>query len=84
MNKETAINEFIERLENLHEVEYGDFKRKLSNYILRLEQGLQTHDSKSESLFRTMRNKAIYNPSGNIEETRLDTIELAEKLKLIV
>ena len=80
MEQTPVVSEFVYKVENLHEIEYGDFKRKLSNYILRLEQGLNSKDPQVKSILRSLRNKIIFNPNGDIESSRADALELAEKL----
>lgn len=72
------VTEFIKRLENLYEVEYGDFKRKVGLYINRLEQGVTGPQSKS--VINEMRNTVLYGPIADIEIVREKTIALAKKL----
>ncbi|MCB0357146.1 MAG: hypothetical protein KDD40_09070 [Bdellovibrionales bacterium] len=80
-NKSAALDKFENYLTHLHEVEYGDFKRKLSLYILRLEQAYGANANiQVKKLFNEMREKAIYNPTGNIEITRVEIMDLAKKL----
>lgn len=72
------INEFIRRVENLYEVEYGDFKRKLGHYINRLEQ--EVTDAESRRIIHEMRHQIVYNPLGDIEVAREKAIKYATDL----
>lgn len=78
MNQQ-AIVKFVNLLENLHEVEYGDFKRKLSLYILRLEQGYGSSPMVKQ-VVKKMRDRVIYDPDGNIENTRAEVLEIVKEL----
>ena len=83
MEKE-VVEKFEQQVQWLHEVEYGDFKRKLSLYILRLQQGLQSNRPKVVELIESMRDTVIYNPVGDIEITRAKVLDTVEKLKPLV
>ena len=75
-----AVEKFEYYVKHLHEVEYGDFKRKLSLYILRLEQAYGNNSPQVKKLIKDMREKAIYSPTGNIEMTRAEILEMAKKI----
>ena len=81
MSQNSAIEKFENYVKNLHEIEYGDFKRKLSLYILRLEQGYGKKDARSQKIFHQMRDKTIYNADGNIDNSRAIVLDLAKSLK---
>ena len=77
-----AVESFIKKVSNLYEVEYGDFKRKVGQYILRLESEL-SHDLKTKEalkLIEDMKMITVYVPTGDIEETREKVLELARRL----
>lgn len=81
MENTQFITAFSNRVRNLHEVEYGDFKRKLSLYLSRLEGDLRAHDIADRGqLIQQMRQVTIYNPSGDIEGTRHTVMLLADQL----
>lgn len=73
------VSEFIKRVENLYEVEYGDFKRKVGHYINRLEQGLT--DPASRAILNEMRYHVLFSPIADIEVAREKTLQLARKLQ---
>lgn len=75
----SQVNEFIKRVENLYEVEYGDFKRKVSLYINRLDQGVT--DPSKRAIITKMRNDLLFGPIADIEIMREKTLELAKKLQ---
>lgn len=76
-----AVNDFIEKIEWIHEVEAGDFRRKLGLYLLRLEQkvpaGEQTPAFKK--MAASIRQNYIYCPSDDLEKNREEILELARK-----
>ncbi len=80
----SPISKFRHYVKDLHEIEYGDFKRKLSLYILRLEQGLPKSDaqtnSQSRRIISAMREIAIYNPQADIDTVREEILDLANQL----
>ncbi|MCB9024922.1 MAG: hypothetical protein H6625_01275 [Bdellovibrionaceae bacterium] len=80
MNQDLAIEKFENYVGNLYEIEYGDFKRKLSLYILRLEQGCDNTSPKVARVIKKMREKVIYSPDGNIENTRAEVLDLVKEL----
>ncbi len=81
MENTQFITSFTNRIRNLHEVEYGDFKRKLSLYFSRLEGDLRAHNIVDHGhILNQMRQVVLYNPSGDIEGTRQSVIAMAEQL----
>jgi hypothetical protein len=73
------VSEFIKRVENLYEVEYGDFKRKVGLYINRLEQDFK--DPQSRQVIQEMRQVVLYGNHPDIETAREKTLQLARKLQ---
>jgi len=84
MDKEILVDSFYKQIQNLHEVEYGDFKRKLSLYLLRLEQGLTPTSPEVQTLINEMREFVIYSPDGNIENARAEVLDTSEKIRDLV
>jgi hypothetical protein len=76
------ITKFENSVKNIHEIEYGDFKRKLSLYILRLEQSLGSKNKKSHFYISQMKEKVIYNPEGNIDIARDIILEITKKMSV--
>lgn len=74
----SMIQEFIKKVESLHEVEYGDFKRKVGNYVNRLEQRLT--DPHARSIIERIRHVVVYDPPNDILVAREETLQLAEQL----
>lgn len=75
--KEIAVGEFINKVENVYEVDYGDFKRKLSLYIATLEESL---GASSGPVIYKMKKRAIYTSDGDIENTRHAVLDLVKEI----
>lgn len=73
------MESFIKKVSGLYEVEYGDFKRKVGQYVLRLQDELSTEQKTPEVLkiIEEIKMITVYVPSGDIEETRERVLELA-------
>ena len=72
---------FIDQIRWLHEVDYGDFKRKVGLYILRLESSLDPSQKKSvKDLITQMRHEVLYQSHEDVEQTRQSTLKLAEQI----
>ena len=80
-NDQEALKTFIEQIRWLYEPEYGDFKRKVGLYIQRLE---EKHPELAQGLAKDVlaeiKTKVIYNPSGDIEATRRQILQMAHEL----
>lgn len=80
-NDQEALKTFIEQIRWLYEPEYGDFKRKVGLYIQRLE---ETHpelaQGRAKDVLTEIKSKVIYNPSGDIEATRRQILQMAHAL----
>lgn len=74
----SMIREFIKKVESLHEVEYGDFKRKVGQYVNRLEQRLSGPEARS--IIERIRHVVVYDPPNDILVAREETLQLAEQL----
>jgi hypothetical protein len=76
-----AVKTFIDQIRWLYEAEYGDFKRKVGLYIQRLE---ETHpqlvQGRAKEVLSEIKSKVIYNPSGDIEATRRQILQMAHEL----
>ncbi|MCH2534293.1 MAG: hypothetical protein MK008_07630 [Bdellovibrionales bacterium] len=71
MSLQTQVGELKNQIKTLTEVEYGDFKRKVGQYINSFErqsEGQIPSDLKQK--LNTIKDYAIYRPDGNIESTR--------------
>ena len=73
--------DFIDKVQYLHEPEYGDFKRKLGNYIARLARDVDPKDTAAKRALADLKTQIIYRPTGNVEEARRLAIETASRLK---
>ena len=81
MKEQQAVQNFIEQVRWLYEPEYGDFKRKLGLYIQRLEEANPTLTKGANAkLLANMKQSVVYSPSGDIEATRKEVIQLAHQL----
>lgn len=82
MVEQELLQKFIEQVRWLYEPEYGDFKRKVSLYIERLEEALPAHGDASltKKVLEDMRTQVVFNPTGDIESTRRQVIQMAHGL----
>lgn len=78
-----SIDKFKQYLNQLHEIEYGDFKRKLSLYIMRLEESLPSDDILSKRVIATMRERIIYSPKADIDidVAKMEVLDLVKRLE---
>lgn len=77
MSTEDAVTEFKNHIRWLYEPEFGDFKRKVSLYVERLE---QASPALSKTAIDKIRQTALYSPNGDIESTRRQILELSDRL----
>lgn len=81
MEKPDIISSFSDQIRTLHEVDYGDFKRKIALYVRRLHQKLDQDQARVVlDVLQQMNTLVLYNASGQVEETRARVLELAETL----
>lgn len=76
MSLETQVGALKTQIKDLTEVEYGDFKRKVGQYINNFErqsEGQMPSDLKQK--LNTIKDYAIYRPNGDIESTRAKILE---------
>lgn len=86
MSKETElINSYIEKIDELVEVDYGDFKRKLGQYIISIEEVL--HNQRSPEVPKTiadLRRKTLYQTDADVEACRDLALEKLTHLKKVI
>jgi hypothetical protein len=80
MTEKQSVKEFYDKVNWLNEIEYGDFKRKVGLYLNRLEENLKTQNPEAHSLLNRIKDTVVFNPSGEIEATRMKALELSQKL----
>ena len=68
------IQEFINKVTTLQEVDIGDFRRRLSLYITRLEEDLQAQ-GKIKSTLNEIQYIALYKHYSDIESLRNTVLE---------
>jgi hypothetical protein len=74
---DTTVGRFLKKVAELHEPEYGDFKRKVGLYLADLRNDLKTMPDAVRTI-NQLDDVVIYNSNGNVEETRkrvLDAIK---------
>ena len=76
MSAETE--KFISQVESLNEVDYGDFKRKVNQYLNRL---IESGSLKQQDLpvAKEILNRVVFLGPGDVEAGKALTIELAKK-----
>lgn len=82
MREQELLQKFIDQVRWLYEPEYGDFKRKVGLYIERLEEALpdSVDGADTRSVLENMKSTVVFNPSGDIEATRRQVIQMAHGL----
>lgn len=82
MEKSDIISTFSDQIRSLHEIDYGDFKRKTALYVRRLQQKLSPDQARTVlDILQQMNTLVLYNATGHIEETRAKVLEMAEAVK---
>lgn len=78
-----SLDKFKQYVTQLHEIEYGDFKRKLSLYVMRLEESLPAQDILAQRVVATIRDRIIYNPRPgiDIDVAKLEVLDLVKRLE---
>ena len=91
MKENNLIKEFKTKVEDLQEVDIGDFRRRLSLYIDRLEEDLDTAELAGEKFpppfssemrkqfLSKMKDAALYENLEGIEEIRQSVLDELEK-----
>jgi hypothetical protein len=59
MDKNTAIDQFIERVNYLPDTNYGDFKRKLDLAMIRLWQAIGHDSNEADALMWDVKKKVV-------------------------
>ncbi|MGE0763858.1 MAG: hypothetical protein AB7N80_11320 [Bdellovibrionales bacterium] len=82
MDNTNQLGSFIDQIRWLHEVEYGDFKRKVGLYLTRLEKSLDAEKLRAvRDVIAQIRQDVIFNNKDDIEFARRRTLELAELIR---
>tara|TARA_Y100000817_G_C16794682_1_gene516808 strand:+ start:634 stop:870 length:237 start_codon:yes stop_codon:yes gene_type:complete len=74
------VSQFVEKVSQLHEVDYGDFKRKVGQYLNELAEHKDLGRDQ-QRIIMEIRNNVVFVGTGDIETGRKEAISLAEKLK---
>lgn len=78
-----SIQDFSDQVRWLHEIEYGDFKRKLGLYLNRLQSSLEPAQQRAaRDLFDQIRQDVLFNGKDDIEAARQRTLELADQIRV--
>ncbi len=82
MEKADIITTFSDQIRSLHEVDYGDFKRKISLYVRRMAEKFNPDQTRSVlDVLQQLNTLVLYNATGHIEETRARVLDLANTLE---
>ena len=86
MSKDAIIlDNYLEKIDNLVEVDYGDFKRKLGQYIISIEEAL--HNQRSPEVRKTLadlRKAVLYKTDADVESSRDIAMEKISYLKKVI
>lgn len=77
---EEVVKSFIEKVEDLHEAEYGDFKRKVGLYVHRMAEQLNGELNNVVKDLDEMMIKVVYQPTGDVEATRQYALDKAKTI----
>lgn len=73
------IAEFSDNVRWLHEVDYGDFKRKVGLYANRLNEKLTAEQRpKVKDLLERLKQEILYGSIGEVEHARTQALIIAE------
>jgi|GEM_PF-2216756 hypothetical protein len=64
------IAELCEKVKDLNEAEYGDFKRKVNLYLLRTGAELRKTDVEERNKLREIQQQLLYGSNADIESAR--------------
>jgi hypothetical protein len=85
------INEYYDKIDRLVEVEYGDFKRKIGQYLLRLREGLVAAGSGGSSAsgpvaaeIEKLRSLVVFDPNSDIETAREHVLSSLDRIRKLV
>ena len=82
MNNQSDISKFVDQIRFLHEPEYGDFKRKVGTYLLRLQQELDMDSQKRViDLLEKILQEVIFSATGDVEQARHLTVQTLEQIQ---
>ena len=79
MDFENKVVQFIEKVKEVREKDYGDFKRKVSQYLNFLEEQLEAPRLQSD--FKEIRRCILYQALDDVELGREYVIDWAENLR---
>ena len=76
-----SLQRHIDKIDSIVEVDYGDFKRKVNQYLMVIEEqlGAKLRGAQQEIL-SDIKAKVVYHPEFDIEDGREYTIEQLIKL----
>jgi hypothetical protein len=79
---ESPVKQFARLVRETHEVEYGDFKRKVGNYLNRLEEDVGPQAAPElRRWIQEVRVAVLFdNSSSDVEMMKRKTLELARKI----
>ncbi len=88
MGSQRDIDEFLKKIGDIHEVEYGDVKRKVGAYLMRLEESLGHQSSAIKQVMTELKVKLIYRPMGTeplkYEDLNKICLDWSQKLRPLV
>lgn len=77
----SAISNYMQKIDDLAEVDYGDFKRKVGQYLLRIEELLAARGrGEPLSIIQEVRQKVVYYPQFDIDDGREYTLDRLRKI----
>ena len=66
-----AVEKFIQRINEIQEIDYGDFMRRANNYLMDLQDHIaETTDVEAQRLLADMKLHLQYYPNWNVELTK--------------
>ncbi len=81
ISRPEAIEVFIRSVHEIHDPDFGDFKRRATLYLHRLMDALGLSHAPTKELLATIMHRLNYEPELDIEQTRHQLLDLAEQLK---
>jgi len=79
-----VVQEYADKIDRLVEVEYGDFKRKIGQYLIRLSEALGAHrNTEVRRAIDDLRTHVVFDPNQDIEAAREIVLQKLDGLKNI-
>ena len=81
MDKQQAVDQFVSNVRHITDNDYGDYMRKSNTYFNRLLENFSQPSNEVKDILLQLKTHIQYCPDRNIDQTTLNVMDLAKKLK---